>query len=135
MAIANPTEAEIPRSTQRLLDLLEIVLAVGPCNLTTAAAKAELTPTTALRHLRALEGRGYLERDEHGDFSAGPTMIRLSASLRHVAAIDQLVASAQPHLDSLAEATGESTFDMSAASARSWVLRDRRSARRCAHPA
>lgn len=110
MAVTTTPEVEIPRSTQRLLDLLEIVLAAGSCNLTTAASRAELTPTTALRHLRALEARGYLDRDEHGDFSAGPTMVRLSASLRNVGAIEQLVGSAQPHLDALAEQTGESTY-------------------------
>ncbi len=110
MALTNATDGEIPRSTQRLLDLLEIVLADGSCNLTTAATRAELTPTTALRHLRALEARGYLERDDHGDFSAGPTMVRLSASLRNVGAIEQLISSAQPLLDALAEQTGESTY-------------------------
>lgn len=109
MAVANASDVEIPRSTGRLLDLLEIVLSEGSCNLTTAAAKAELTPTTALRHMRALVGRGYLERGDDGDFSLGPTMMRLAASLRS-AAIDQLLAAAQPHLDTLAESTGESTY-------------------------
>lgn len=109
MAITT-TDTEIPRSTGRLLDLLEIVLAEESCNLTTAATKAELTPTTALRHLRALEGRGYLDRDDTGDFSAGPTMLRLSAMLRTSGAVDQLVAAAQPHLDALAETTGESAY-------------------------
>ncbi len=104
------TDVEIPRSTGRLLDLLEIVLAEQSCNLTTAATKAELTPTTALRHLRALEGRGYLERDTNGDFSVGPTMMRLAASMRNTAALEQLIGAAQPHLDSLAKATGESTY-------------------------
>jgi len=110
MAVATTPDAEIPRSTGRLLDLLEIVLAEGSCNLTTAAADAELTPTTALRHLRALEGRGYLERADDGEFSAGPTMLRLAASLRNSGALDQLTAAAQPHLDALAESTSESTY-------------------------
>ena len=47
----------VPRSIGRVLDLLEIVLA-GPCTLTAASGEAGLTPTTALRHLRALEARG-----------------------------------------------------------------------------
>ena len=104
------TEPEIPRSTGRVLDLLEIVLAEGSCNLTTAATKANLTPTTALRHLRALEGRGYLDRDDAGDFSAGTTVLRLAAALRSTGELDQLIAAAQPHLDALATATGESTY-------------------------
>jgi len=110
MAIANSPDEDIPRSTGRLLDLLEIVLAEGSCNLTTAAAAAELTPTTALRHMRALVARGYLERGEDGSFSSGPTMMRLAASFRNSGAIDQLLAAAQPVLEGLAESTGESTY-------------------------
>lgn len=103
-------DIEIPRSTSRLLDLLEIVLREGSCNLTMAAARAELTPTTALRHLRALEGRGYVQRDNDGEFSVGPTMIRLSATLKNAGELDQLMSQAQPHLDTLAQETGESTY-------------------------
>ncbi len=50
------TEA-VPRAVGRVLDLLEIVLAEKSCTLTTAASASDLTPTTALRHLRALEAR------------------------------------------------------------------------------
>ncbi|MFT7475131.1 MAG: IclR family acetate operon transcriptional repressor [Verrucomicrobiales bacterium] len=103
-------DPEIPRSTGRVLDLLEIVLAEGSCNLTTAATKAHLTPTTALRHLRALEARGYLDRDDAGDFSAGTTVLRMAAVLRSTGELDQLIIAAQPHLDALAVATGESTY-------------------------
>ena len=101
---------EIPRSTGRVLDLLEIVLMHGTCNLTTAAEGVDLTPTTALRHLRALEARGYLDRDSSGQFSAGPVMLRMAASLRGSGAVDRLIAAAQPVLDRLAAATGESTY-------------------------
>ena len=100
----------VPRSIGRVLDVLEIVLADGSCNLTTVATRSRLTPTTALRHLRALEARGYIERDGSGRFSAGPTLVRVAASLRHATAIDHLVAVAQPHLDALAQRTGESTY-------------------------
>lgn len=101
---------EVPRSIGRVLDLLEVVLSEGECNLTTAAALSELTPTTALRHLRALEARGYVSRDADGQFRAGPTLFRIAASLRSDGPIDRLIAAAQPYLDELAALTGESTY-------------------------
>lgn len=103
-------ESCVPRSIARVLDLFEIVLAERNCNLTAAAHASELTPTTALRYLRALEARGYVDRDESGDFSAGPTILRIAASLRGGSVLDRLAAVAQPHLDALAEQTGESAY-------------------------
>jgi IclR family acetate operon transcriptional repressor len=103
-------EVDVPRSIGRVLDLFEVVLAQGRCNLTSASAAAGLTPTTTLRYLRALETRGYLDRDSGGDFSAGPTALRLAAGLRGGTAIDRLISTAQPHLDRLAELTGESAY-------------------------
>ena len=104
------TDVAVPRSVGRVLDLLEIVLANRNCNLTFAAAACGLTPTTARRHLRALEARGYVHRDAAGDFSAGSAILRIAASLRDEGPLDRLVSTAQPHLDQLAEATGESTY-------------------------
>jgi IclR family acetate operon transcriptional repressor len=101
---------EVPRSIGRVLDLLEIVIAEQECNLTTAASLSDLTPTTALRHLRALDARGYVARDENGTFSPGPTLYRISAGLRSDGPVDRLIATAQPHLDVLAQTTGESTY-------------------------
>jgi DNA-binding IclR family transcriptional regulator len=103
-------EATLPRSIARVLDLFEVVLAEGPCNLTTAAAASALTPTTALRYLRALEARGYVDRDAAGDYSAGPAILRIAASVRGGTVLDRLTVTAQPHLDRLAERTGESTY-------------------------
>ncbi len=113
-ALAEPRSTRsddgVPRSIGRVLDLLEIVLASRRCNLTAAAAAAGLTPTTALRHLRALEARGYVDRDGAGEFSAGPTILRIAASLHDGKPLDRLVATAQPLLDRLASATGESAY-------------------------
>ena len=100
----------VPRSIGRLLDVLEIVLSKHSCNLTSAATTSGLTPTTTLRYLRALEVRGYLERNDAGDYSAGPTLLRLAASLRDRSVLDRLAAAAQPHLDRLAAETGESAY-------------------------
>lgn len=103
-------ETAVPRSIARVLDLFEFVLAERHCNLTAAAGATGLTPTTALRYLRALEARGYVDREESGDFSAGPTILRIAASLRGGNLLDRLTGTAQPHLDALAAATGESTY-------------------------
>lgn len=105
-----PDDAEVPRSIGRVLDLFEIVIGKRSCTLTAASTASGLTPTTALRYLRALEARGYLDRDESGEFSAGPTVLRIAASLRGGTVLDRLAAVAQPHLDQLALHTGESTY-------------------------
>jgi DNA-binding IclR family transcriptional regulator len=100
----------VPRAVGRVLDVLEIVLAAGSCNLSAVAAAADLTPTTALRHLRALEARGYVRRDAGGDFSAGSTIIRIAAALNDAGPLARLGATAQPYLDELARDTGESAY-------------------------
>jgi len=106
----SPDEVAVPRSIGRALDLLEIVLAEHRCTLTRAATLADLTPTTALRYLRALEGRGYLERDAAGEYSTGPTLLRIAASVRSDSLLDRLAATAQPLLDDLTRRTGESSY-------------------------
>jgi DNA-binding IclR family transcriptional regulator len=106
----SPDEVAVPRSIGRALDLLEIVLAEHRCTLTRAATLADLTPTTALRYLRALEGRGYLERDTAGEYSAGPTLARIAASVRSDSALGRLAGTAQPLLDDLTRRTGESSY-------------------------
>lgn len=103
------SESAVPRSIGRVLDMLEIVLGDPGCNLTAAAEASGLTPTTALRHLRALEARGYVTRDD-GRFWAGPTFSRLAASVREGGPLDRLLAVAQSHLEALAADTGESTY-------------------------
>ena len=100
----------VPRSVGRVLDLLEVVLATRGCTLTNAAEACGLTPTTALRHLRALETRGYVERHRSGTYTIGPTMRRLTAALGDDDPVRRLVDAAQPHLDELAAVTGESAY-------------------------
>ena len=101
---------QVTRSASRLLDLLETVVSAGEINLTSAAAEAGLTPTTALRHLRALEGCGFLHRDDKGSFSAGPTFLRLALTALDDGPNARLIAAAQPYLRELARVTGESAY-------------------------
>lgn len=108
--ISETNDDPVPRSVGRAFDLLEIVAGQGETNLTTAASLAGLTPTTALRHLRALESRGYVRRDLEGSYSAGPTVLRLAAAARDDGPFARLVGAAQPVLDELTERTGESSY-------------------------
>jgi DNA-binding IclR family transcriptional regulator len=100
----------VPRAVGRAFDLLEIVVEAGEINLSAAAERAGLTPTTALRHLRALEARGYLRRAADGSYSAGPTVLRLAAAARDDGPLARLVRAAQPVLDELTERSGESSY-------------------------
>ncbi len=104
------TDQTASRSTGRTLDLLEFVLTRGETNLTAAAAAAHLTPTTALRHLKSLEARGFVHRDDIGSFSAGPTFLRLAAAALESGPRAHLIALARPHLLELSKQTGESAY-------------------------
>ena len=108
--LSQPNDDVVPRSVGRAFDLLEIVVAEGETNLSAAALQAGLTPTTALRHLRALESRGYLRRDGDGSYSAGPTLLRLAAAAGDDGPFARLVSAAQPILDELTDRTGESAY-------------------------
>src|SRR6476620_8870876 len=109
-AITPPaTDRTHPRSSDRVLQLL---MAVGgspvPLSLTEAAARVGLVPSTALRQLRALEAAGLLARDENDQlYRPGPRLLQLA---RTVFVGQSLPTAAQPFLDQLAAATGESAY-------------------------
>jgi DNA-binding IclR family transcriptional regulator len=126
-------DGPVPRSVGRAFDLLEIVVAAGEVNLTTAAERAGLTPTTALRHLRALEARGYVRRDRDGVFSAGPTILRLASAAHDGGPLARLVTAARPVLDELTELTGESSYLAVADGAHAVYLATRESSRSIRH--
>jgi IclR family acetate operon transcriptional repressor len=80
----------------------------SPLSLTEAATLAGLVPSTALRQLRALEAAGLLERSEDDQlYRPGPQLIDLA---RIVFIGRSLAMAAQPFLDQLAVATGESAY-------------------------
>lgn len=103
-------EGLVPRSVGRAFELLELVVAAGAINLTAAAQRVGLTPTTALRHLRALEALGYVHRHRDAQYSAGPAVLRLATAAREQGPLARLIATAQPVLADLAAATGESSY-------------------------
>ena len=73
----------VARSAERALQLLDAVVSAGRLPLGEAAKVVDLPTSTALRHLKALEQHGWLDRDDTGRFSAGPAFLRLAlTSLR-----------------------------------------------------
>lgn len=102
--------AGVPRSIDRVLDIVETVISAGSISLTETATLNDLTPTTALRYLRALETRGYVHRGDDGSYSVGATLRRLTLSVADGSTLVHLVEMTRPILDELAATTGETTY-------------------------
>jgi len=99
---------------ERAVTLLSAV-AEGGGTLTELARAAELSPSTASRLLATLAGQELVRRDEYGRYRAGTRLRRLAASsLRE----DPLYELAGPHLEALADETGETANLAVAAGAR-----------------
>jgi DNA-binding IclR family transcriptional regulator len=95
---ASPGTQTIDRAAQLLTLVLE---AEEPRGLTELAGDAALPKSTASRLLGALERQGLIQqRGRRGSFEPGPV-------LRRYAHRGQLVELAQPHLEALGEASGE----------------------------
>ena len=100
----------ISRSAERALQLLDAVISNGGLTLGEAAGIVDIPVSTALRHLRGLEVQGFLDRDEHGVFSAGPTFLRLALTTLTEGWSARLIEVARPHLEALVETTGETCY-------------------------
>lgn len=107
---AEPAPLHRSRSADRALTLLDSVITNGSMGLGDAAAHAGIPASTALRHLRALTETGYLLRDDLGQYSVGPTFLRIALAAFQSGPYARLVAAAQPHLERLAAATEESVY-------------------------
>jgi DNA-binding IclR family transcriptional regulator len=95
---ASPGTQTIDRAAQLLTLVLE---AEEPRGLTELAGDAALPKSTASRLLGALERQGLVQqRGRRGSFEPGPVMLRFAHR-------GQLVELAQPHLEVLSEASGE----------------------------
>jgi DNA-binding IclR family transcriptional regulator len=91
------------RTVERALTLLAAVAEDGG-TLSQLARAAELSPSTASRLLGTLLNRELVRRDEHGRYHAGTRLRQLAAAtLRQ----DPLYELAGPHLEALAQETGE----------------------------
>ena len=91
------------RTVERALTLLTAVAEDGG-TLSQLARAAQLSPSTTSRLLATLAGEEMVRRDEHGRYRVGTRLRRLAAaSLRE----DPLYELAGPHLEALADETGE----------------------------
>ena len=107
---APPSRLHKSRSAERVLSLLDIVATDSGLRLTTAAERAGMPASTALRHLRVLVDHGYLVRDDLGRYSAGPSFVRIALASLQSGPYAQLTAAAQPRLEELVATTEESAY-------------------------
>lgn len=104
------SDLHVSQSAGRALSLLDTAISDGPLTLGAAAALTDMAPSTALRHLRALVAAGWLAQDAAGRYYGGPTSLRLALRLLGDGAFARLTQAAQPHLDALVTALGESAY-------------------------
>lgn len=104
------SELHKSRSAERVLSLLDTVVTLGTASLTDAAASADIPASTALRHLRVLLDHGYLVKDDVGQYSVGPTFVRIALAAFQSGPYARLSAAAQPGLERLAKITEESAY-------------------------
>ncbi len=111
MTIDLVDEVTLPRSIARVLDLFEVVLGGGSLQPDDGGQRvgADARPRRCATCARSRPVAMSIATAS-GDYSAGPTILRIAASLRSGTVLDRLAATAQPHLDRLAERTGESTY-------------------------
>jgi IclR family acetate operon transcriptional repressor len=100
----------VSQSANRALTLLDAVVSNGSMSLGDAATFTGEASSTALRHLRALTAAGWLSRDPFGQYSGGPTLMRIALRSMRTGPYAQLQAAAQPFLHALVEATNESAY-------------------------
>ncbi len=103
-----PQAAASPRATDRGLRLL-VAVADRPAGTALAdlARVVELSPSTALRQLRALESAGLATRDASGRYVPGAELMRIARSLSVKATLPAMAA---PVLAALSDRTGESCY-------------------------
>lgn len=107
---AKESSLHISRSAERALQLLDAVITNGGLSLGDAAAVVDIPVSTALRHLRGLEVQGFLDRDEHGVFTVGPTFVRLALNTLTEGWVSRLIGVARPHLQALVDVTEETSY-------------------------
>lgn len=97
------------QSIGRALKVLEIIGAhQRPVSLTDISTEVQLTISTTHRILRGLEARAFVQRDQlTGDYSVGPSILRLARSALQQTADGDLALLAFPRMQRLRELTRE----------------------------
>lgn len=97
---------ESTRTVERALALLAAVADAGTTTLADAARAVDLSPSTALRLLRTLEGTGFLRREDDG-YRVGARLIQLGAkALSH----ESLIELSRDAMANVSAQTRESTY-------------------------
>jgi len=95
------------RTVERALNLLAAICDQNSLNLSEASRAVDLSPSTALRLLRTLEGSGFVAKDDDGTYRPGSRLIQLGAqSLSN----ESLVSLCRDAMERLVDETGESVY-------------------------
>lgn len=106
--MANASDTSSTRATDRALALLTVVAEqTTGVTLADAARTVDLSPSTALRQLRALERAGFTSRTSDGRWAAGAELFRLARRLTTSLSLSQQANDVLAHL---AAASGESCY-------------------------
>jgi DNA-binding IclR family transcriptional regulator len=96
------------QSLDRALDVLEALGSAGELGVSEVADRTGLVVSTAHRLLASLADRGYVRQvAAHGRYALGFKVLELAGGMQ--ARTAALTALARPHLESIREATGETT--------------------------
>lgn len=104
---AAPAPSSSTRTVDRAMELLSQVCSEPSLTLMECARRTELPASTALRLLRTLQQSGFVTRDVHGSFEAGPRMVQISI---RALSTNRLLALGRPVLADVVERTGESVY-------------------------
>jgi DNA-binding IclR family transcriptional regulator len=105
----SPSETRGWQSIGRAVSVLEAIGAhKRPVSMTEIADEVHLTMSTTHRIMRGLDARGFILRDPMtGEYSVGPSIMRLARSALQQAAEGDLVLAALPRMQRLRELTSE----------------------------
>ena len=110
------------QSIGRALRVLDIIGGhQRPVSLTDISSEVQLTISTTHRILRGLEARGFVQRDQlSGDYSVGPSILRLASSAMQQTDDGDLALLAFPRMQRLRELTKE-TVGFHVVSGMTWM--------------
>lgn len=95
------------RTVERALSLIAVVCDRGSTTLAESARLVNLSPSTALRLLRTLEGAGFVRKDADGGYHPGSRVVQLGTQ---ALSNESLVDYCRAEMLNLVERTGESAY-------------------------
>ena len=96
------------RAAKRALEVIEHVAASPrPVSLSDIAREVGLPKSSAHALIRTLDNEGYLQRDDRGEYSLGPRLLRLLGSLPHRFELPRV---ARPIMQELVDELGETAI-------------------------